>query len=401
MNSDSTKPMKLSPMQRLMLASPKTVRRAWLISLFFSAALAHSGCQHIGPQSIVDDRLAYNKAVVTSWEQQALLNIVRARYDDLVGFVDVGPVLQTHSLQGTTTANFGASILPWNAVMNTLMPGLMGSRQTTDSPNITYTPLAGSEFAKNLTTPLQPSDIFGYLIESGYKADVIMPLTLYSVNEIQSTNGEVPDVKLNSKITSTSRGIRNPEFKLLAAAVECAHSYGDLSFASQAAPGSDATKKIFMIIADKDSEHTFKNQHCKDQPVAFIREKLHLKAAETKFEIVAEPHPTKDTEIAVRTRSVIAAIRWLSRYVQVPPPHFEERLAQKANLNESEPPLMVDYALKKPPTPFVAIPYQGYWFSICQADRNSKFSLIYLRTLLALADTGARPTAPVFTIPTR
>ncbi len=141
------------------------------------AVIAGFGCQHIGPRTIADDRLAYNNAILTSWEQQALLNIVRVRYDDLVQFVDVGPVVQTHSLQGTTTASFGASILPWNAIMNTLTPGLTGSRQTTDSPNITYTPLAGSDLTKNVNRPLSPSDIFAYLIESGYRADVLMPLT--------------------------------------------------------------------------------------------------------------------------------------------------------------------------------------------------------------------------------
>src|SRR6266481_9252241 len=109
-----------------------------LIVFFLSTVLTNVGCQHIGPHTIVDDRLGYNKAVLTSWEQQALLNIVRVRYDDLVSFVDVGSVVQTHSLMGTTQASFGASILPWNAIMNTLTPGLTGSRATTDSPAITY-----------------------------------------------------------------------------------------------------------------------------------------------------------------------------------------------------------------------------------------------------------------------
>jgi len=50
------------------------------------------GCQHIGPKTVVDDRLAYNEKILTSWEQQTLLNIVRVRYDDLVNFVDVSGV---------------------------------------------------------------------------------------------------------------------------------------------------------------------------------------------------------------------------------------------------------------------------------------------------------------------
>ena len=118
--------MKLLPIQRLTRTSPKPVRRAQLINLFLSAALAHSGCQHIGPRTIAEDRIAYNEAIASSWKEQILLNIVRLRYSDMADFVDVGTASQNYTLTGTTQASFGASILPWDRVMNTLTPSLMG-----------------------------------------------------------------------------------------------------------------------------------------------------------------------------------------------------------------------------------------------------------------------------------
>jgi hypothetical protein len=179
-------------------------------------------------------------------------------------------------------------------------------------------------------------------------------------------------------------------------AIQKAHSRGDVNFYAQAVPDSDVTK-AFMIISEENSQM---NQ----LSVATIRAALHLKAAVTKFEIVPGPRPTKDTEITVRTRSAISAMRRLSDYVRVPEPHRKEFDIRKPNLGEhddDQPPLKVEWAVKKPRDAFAAIQYQGYWFSIPQGDYNSKFSLIYLRTLLALADTGARPTAPILTIPTR
>ncbi len=393
---NSTKPMKLSPIQRLTRASAKPVRRAVLISLFLSPVLADSGCQHIGPKTVVDDRLAYNKAVLTSWEQQTLLNIVRVRYDDLVSFVDVSQVAQTHSLVGTTQASFGSSIFPWNTIMNTLMPGLSGSRATTDSPVITYTPLTGAEFTRNLNAPLKPSEICN-LIESGYRADVFLNLTLYSMNDIPNAK---PDVNLNSPDPSS----RYRPFTNLTKAIECAHGHsGDLSFYVK--PGTDGDEaKAFMIIADKDSETRCAEGY--PEPVANIRRLLHLKAAAKQFEIVARSRPTTDTEIAVRTRSAIAAIRWLSNYVHVPEAHkMAPRLAPPRKLLDEQhnPPLDVQATLEKPKPDdvFAAVQYKGYWFWIRQTDSNSKFSLIYLRTLLALADTAAKPSPPVLTIPTR
>src|SRR5579862_7312159 len=82
----------------------KSARRVAAVVLVGTAVLLPVACQHIGPPSIENDRLAYNKAMLNSWEQQTLLNIVRARYDDLVSFVDVSQVQQSHTLMGSETA---------------------------------------------------------------------------------------------------------------------------------------------------------------------------------------------------------------------------------------------------------------------------------------------------------
>jgi hypothetical protein len=41
--------------------------------------LAPAGCTHIGPGTIVTDRVPYNEAVATSGKEQTLLNIVKLR----------------------------------------------------------------------------------------------------------------------------------------------------------------------------------------------------------------------------------------------------------------------------------------------------------------------------------
>jgi hypothetical protein len=381
--------MKFSAMQSSTQVSSRYARQALLIIAFLSPVFADIGCQHIGPGTIEVDRLAYNKAVVTSWEQQALLNIVRARYDDLVGFVNVDSMVQTHTQQGAVSATLGALLTPWNIVTSTLSPSLAGSRTTTDSPLISYTPLAGSEFTRTLTAPIKPVDICN-LIESGYAADGFLNLTVYSINEITS---RPPEVTLSS-FEQTS-----PGFSKLTRAIKFAYRARDLNFYVQ--PGTDTDEaKVFMIISDKDRKLGTGDL---PYPVAFIREKLHLNAAGNKFEIVEGSYPIKENEIAIRTRSTIAAIRWLSNYVDVPDAHIEAFGIQKNRPAERYPALKVEATVNKPKPrdTFAAIKYQGYWFSIPRNDHNSKFSLIYLRTLLALADTSAKPSPPVLTIPTR
>src|SRR5262245_23425907 len=132
--------MKLSLIQRLTRTFSKPVRRALLITLVLSMPLANVGCQHIGPPTIAEDRLAYNEAIASSWKKQILLNIVRLHYNDMAEFVDVGTLSQNYTLTGSTQASFGASILPWNTIMNTLTPNLTGTRTKSDNPTVTYTP---------------------------------------------------------------------------------------------------------------------------------------------------------------------------------------------------------------------------------------------------------------------
>jgi hypothetical protein len=376
--------MNRSPIQGFFWPLVEPVKQLLAVTLVVTALFLAFGCQHIGPKTIVDDRLAYNKAVLTSWEQQTLLNIVRVRYHDLVSFVDVGTVTQQHSLMGTAQAMFGAMLTPWNTVMNSFSPSVMGSRTATDQPTITYTPLTSAEFVRNLNAPLRPFAIFN-LIESGYHPRLLLNMTLSSINEIPSAPRE-------ANLSATT----SPEFRNLTEAIECAYGNRDLSFPVQ--PAADGGgDKVFMIIADKDSPEARCDQDrgadYSHYPVAFIRATLRLKAAETKFEIVPGSRPRNDNEIAVRTRSVISAMIWLSNYVDLP------GYPSKETLSDRDRPLKVEWSVKKPHRVFTAVPYAGYWFWIKQGHENSKSSLIYLRILLALADTGPKPPAPVLTIP--
>jgi len=329
--------------------------------------LANVGCQHIGPPTIAEDRLAYNNALSTSWKQQILLNIVRLHYDDVVDFVDISAVQQNHTLTGTTQASLGATLFPWAPLIgNTLTPSLMGTRMTSDNPSITYAPQSGSDFTRNINAPIKPYEIFN-LIEGGYRADYVLDLAAKSIDEFDNSPGT--------------------NFETVAKAIADAYYFqGDVSFPAEVQPdGGD--KKVFMIIAERDSKPC---PNCRSRyPVAAIREVLHLRSTVTKFEIVPGRHH-KENEIAVQTRSVISAMSSLSKYV----PSTKYSVA-----NDPRPPLKVCTDCKKPRDSYAAIKYRGNWFWINWNDDRSNTSMVYLRTLLALADTGARPTAPVLTIP--
>ena len=50
-----------------------------------------------------------------------------------------------------------------------------------DRPTVIYAPLTGNDFIKKLMSPLPPSAVL-FLLQSGYSALVVMPLTVESIN---------------------------------------------------------------------------------------------------------------------------------------------------------------------------------------------------------------------------
>jgi hypothetical protein len=353
--------------------------------------LAYIGCQHIGPRTIAEDRIAYNEAILSSWKEQMLLNIVRLRYSDMADFVDVGTASQNYTLTATTQASFGASIFPWDRAMTTLMPSLMGTRTKSDNPTVTYTPQSGSDFTKNLIAPIKPDELFN-LFEENYRN--VMNLGVMAINDIRNEPANIRARTL---------------FRKVARAMSEAYCKGDLRFPVEIQPDGKE-KTVFMIIEERDSS----NEPCPEDlrydplfaapgdPVAVIREALRLKPGVTKFKIVVGWRPTKEDEIAGRTHSAISAMIWLSQYVQVPEGSFAKYpgLKRRRVPEDPEPLLTVHSGPTKPAgDKYAVIKYQDNWFWIDWGDPRSTRAMIYLRTLLALADTGARPTTPVLTLP--
>ena len=50
-----------------------------------------------------------------------------------------------------------------------------------------YTPLTGVDFLQKLMTPLPPSAVL-FVLQAGYPADVIMPISLDSINGIHNAS---------------------------------------------------------------------------------------------------------------------------------------------------------------------------------------------------------------------
>lgn len=357
------------------------IRRRQLGVLAVSALFALGGCQHLGPRSILQDRIPYNEAISESWKQQTLLNVVRLRYADLPEFIDVPSILGGYGLDRTTSGNFGLSVSDGLAGGWAQSYGLGGARTLSDRPTITFSPQTGSSFTRNLITPIAPAAILN-LIESGNPADLVLDLGVESINGIrnrQNVGGKVQEA--------------DPEFQLVGQIMQKAQASGHVSLRLRPAKDKQDPDVVFAI-RDNEIDPALAAE------LVQLRTILRLDPVVSEFKVVLGMLPQAKDEIAFRTRSVMRVLTYLTLNVQVPVNHLADGRAPDLgdHCPTTQPQLTVHSGCKMPCDSYAAVLYQGYWFWIDQRDFNSKRSMAYLKILLALADTGPKEAPPALTI---
>ncbi len=349
-----------------------------LLTLLLLVGLA--GCKHIGPKTIVDSRVPYNEAILNSWKQQALLNVVRLRYADIPEFVDVPSVVNGYERGQTGTLGVSTEFFPNNFTGSPITPDIGTTQTLIDRPTITYAPQTGSEFTRNLTTPIPPVVILN-LIESGYAADVILELTVESINGIR-----------NRGFTGNPQPA-DPEFQQVLTIMRKAQAAGHVSLRVLTGTDKNAADVVLSIRSDNLPEEAAAELY-------ELRRMLRLDPSLNEFKVVFGTLPRDKNEIAFRTRSVYRILAFLALDVQAPECHLADGRAPDLgdNTTLSEPHFTVYSGCEMPKDCFAAVQYQGYWFWIDQRDFNSKRTMIFLKILLAMADTRTKEGAPVLTI---
>jgi hypothetical protein len=349
------------------------------LAVILTALLGVSGCKHIGPGTILEDRIPYNVAIVESWKEQTLLNIVRLRYVDVPEFVEISSIIGGYEHTRSTSAAFSAEIYPRDSLASFLSPSLAASRTLADRPTITYTPQAGPDFTRYLTTPITPASILD-LIESGNPADVVMQLAVESINGVQ-----------NRGFTGSLQQ-EDPAFIRAVQIIRKAQESGQVSL--RVVPGTDKTNPdVVMAIRSKDIPQSLVDD------LAEMRKLLRLDPEVHEFKIVFGMLPKDKNEIAFRTRSVLRILTYLALSVQVPEQDLAAGRAPAISLPASSTPpqFTVLSSCKKPCDCFAAVHYRGAWFWIDDRDFNSKRTMGYLKILLGLAE-GKKEAPPALTI---
>lgn len=351
-----------------------------LIALpLLGASLFNVGCTGIGPQSVTRDRFDYNTAISDSWKQQTLLNIVKLRYADMPLFVEVSSIVSGYTLEsgvdlgGTLSDSvFGDSF------------AIGGRGKFTDRPTITYVPITGSQFNKSIMTPIPPDAVL-FLMQSGWPADMVFPLTVESINGLRSqTLGGLGKRKGDDAYYRAVELIRQIQRS------------GGVGMRIQKADQSQDTTVLF-----------FQKKGLSPEIQAARRELsllLGLPQDRNEMRVSYGLIPGGDDELALLTRSMLQIMVQLATQVDVPPEHIADgrtvpTIATTGSKEESRKLMNIHYSLEKPAHAFTAARYGDYWYWIDDHDFHSKRTFAFLMILFSLTETGGREGLPLVTIP--
>ena len=336
-----------------------------------------SGCKSIGPKSVSVDRFDYNTAISDSWKEQTLLNIVKLRYADMPLFVEVASVVSGYTLEQSVNVNgtfrSSGSILGNSA-------GVGASGRFTDRPTITYAPLTGRKFNQNFMTPVPPRAIL-FLVQSGWPADLILNLTLDSVNGLRS--------KSHGGGTPREGDEEFYEFVDLLRKLQISGNIG-----MRLEVDKEADETIIIVFHRKNMTPELQAN------LKRLQELLQIDGDAEELVVNYGSLARSSNEIAMLSRSMLQIMIELAVSIEVPQEHIDKQYTKPT----TEPgrfkrALGVKVSAEEPESAFAAVNYMDHWFYLEHSDFESKRTFSFIMLLFSLTETGGSEGLPMVTIP--
>ncbi|THD65690.1 hypothetical protein E7Z59_13945 [Robertkochia marina] len=332
------------------------------------------GCGTVGPKKLPGDQFDFNSAINEASSEQLLLNMVRLRYSEQPTFLKVSSIVNQYTRSGTTNILGGTN----DAILGTNIAG-GGAVSWSNTPTISYLPISGQEFSRNLLTPLPPGALLG-MIQSGWPIELVMKTTIWSVNGI-----------FDEVARPSGRRFADPELYELFELWQYLIDQGMIGLKR----GTENTDTIELFFQEN-------NTDLYNEKIIRFKDLLNLDDDSTSYIIKYGLIPENQSEIAMITGSVWEIMLNLSWYFDVPPSHITngrtmEGLAAKDST--VVPPINVLFSEEEPEA-HIKIYTQEHWFYIDNNDRNSKRYFSFLQLILNLSENQTQGQGPALTIPT-
>jgi len=356
------------------------VQRIYLLLVSSLFIFMFSGCATVGPRSISMGRADYNEAINRTEDEQMLLAIVKGRYSETSSLLAVSGVAANFRFK--TNAGIDVGYGPSQNYDGNLVP-FTGGMAYEENPTITYAPIVGQKYVRQMMSPI-PLDILFMSLRSSISVKEILTLLVSRVNSLK-----------NPDFLYASQNDAELPFKRFVVRFEELHRASILHLVGDPRQGV-----AFDIVVENNAPQ------------------YHDKVNEF-FSLLKLPLPDHGDEdivipvyfaiktggtwgMAITTRSTFDLIEILTAAIDVPQEHIEK------NLVTIYPPIglpgqdvRIISSPEKPKGMPLSVKYRGYWFYIDETDHDTKAFFRALRTFwsLGIAGTSDLKSGPVFTIP--
>ncbi len=360
------------------LLKPDVYGRALQLLIFVLPVVFLPACSPIGPNTVARDRFEYTDAISESWKKQMLLNIVKIRYADAPVFLEVSSVISQYALEIELQASAS-----WNAFLPTDSQMVGGRSRYTDRPTITYTPLTGEKFTREILTPIPPTAILT-LIQGGWPIDRVLEICVKSINRIDNRAGSPAFLRE-----------ADPKFYRLISELRVIQQQGGVGVRLEKKEGEVKSVLFFEPAGDDQVK----------QRLVRLKELLNLSPDTHEYKLVYGRMPQSRSELAIQSRSLMEIILELSTYIDVPQKDLDEgrilpTLPLSVEESAGQPPLIRIHSSKKQPSDaYLSVRYRDHWFYIDDRNPRSKGMLMFVMILFSFAETGGPSAAPIVTIP--
>jgi len=307
-------------------------RFAPLVLIALTGCVAHS-------QAIRSGSASFNETLQYNQSQQMLLNLVRLKYRETPFFLKIGALSASYDFE----INAEASLLDTSGGGNTVN-GLRVGGGYSSRPTVTYTPLEGNTYVKQILSEVDP-DTFVLLVRSGWPVTALCNVMVERIGDAMNNQSD-------------------PSYEKF------------LTFVRNLQEAQDARGLRFTV---------------QDGALALVVETEHPDL------FAPERAAARETSLPFSTlqlRSLLDIMFFLSKNTEVPPDRADQVKASKPNGW-----MTIHASTGRPERALVWAEHDGYYYSIDRTDIQSKDTFALLKLLFQVQAGDIKTIGPILTLP--
>ncbi len=350
------------------------------------------GCYQFGPGTVRAGRASYNEVINRTSNEQLLLNLVRLKYRDTPFFLEVSSLTNSFEFGGSlgTDAKKGDP----GYFFDPIRPSVKYSER----PTISYSPLHGDKFVKQLLSPLSLETLV-LMYHSGWSVERVFRCCVQRMNGVKnapSASGPTPDyVPTYEDFHRVAKIMRKLQID---GQMNLGARPGRLRPAPDSRPGGEG--EGFAMWIGKTAMGS--------EEVKELQKILALRPGRSYYPLTTDILGADPDKIGVSTRSLLGVLFYLSQSVEAPD---RDEFDGKVTVTRKKDGRRFDWTKvtgdvirihssnRRPRDPAVAVPYRGTWFYIADDDLNSKSTFSLLSQLFSLQAGDVKMAVPLLTLP--